>query len=138
MNMKDDCPFCKLDLVHDQQVIVKNEHCIFLQTPQEVLIGSGVIVPIQHRKTVFDLTDEEWSATYELLQEVKTILDEAHHPDGYNIGWNCEDIGGQHIMHAHLHVIPRFQDEPFAGKGIRHWLKSNENKRTSRSGPSFL
>ena len=58
-------------------------------------------------------------------------MDEIHSPDGYNIGWNCNTIGGQHIMHAHLHVIPRFNDEPYAGKGIRHWLKSIENKRNS-------
>lgn len=127
--MKVDCPFCNLELIKEQKVVVRNEYCLFLQTPQEVLIGSGVIVPIQHRETVFDLTEAEWSATYSLLQEVKTFLDQAHYPDGYNIGWNSNEVGGQHIMHAHLHVIPRFHDEPYAGKGIRHWLKSNENKR---------
>jgi len=31
--------------------------------------------------------------------------------------------------HAHLHIIPRYKDEPFSGKGIRHWLKSDENMR---------
>lgn len=124
------CPFCHLDLVEQQKVIAKNEHCMFLQNPQEVLIGSGLIVPFQHRETVFDLTEAEWSATYSLLQEVKSILDETFRPNGYNIGWNCNTVGGQHIMHSHLHIIPRFRDEPYAGRGIRHWLKSIENKRT--------
>ncbi|MDQ6421590.1 HIT family protein [Paenibacillus sp. LHD-117] len=126
-----ECPFCNLDLVEQQQVIIQNEYCIFLQTPQEVLIASGLIVPIKHRETVFDLTEEEWSATYSLLREVKSILDEKHQPNGYNIGWNCHAVGGQHIMHSHLHVIPRFSDEPYAGKGIRHWLKSIDNKRNT-------
>ncbi|WP_028589879.1 HIT family protein [Paenibacillus massiliensis] len=125
-----ECPLCNLDLVEQQQVIMQNEHCIFLQTPQEVLIGSGLIVPIKHRETVFDLTEEEWSATYSLLLEVKSILDEKLQPEGYNIGWNCNAVGGQHIMHSHLHVIPRFSDEPYAGKGIRHWLKKADNKRS--------
>lgn len=124
-----ECPFCNLEIVEQQVVIVKNEHCMFLQMPQEVLVGSGLIVPIYHRETVFDLSDDEWIATYALLQEVKAILDETYNPDGYNIGWNSGTVGGQHIMHSHLHVIPRFNDEPFAGKGIRHWLKSIENKR---------
>ena len=124
-----ECPFCNLDTVEQQEVIAKNEHCMFLQTPQQVLVGSGLIVPIKHRETVYHLTEEEWSATFSLLQEVKTILDETYHPDGYNIGWNCNAVGGQHIMHSHLHIIPRFRDEPYAGKGIRHWLKSEENKR---------
>lgn len=125
----EECPFCHLESVEEQEVILRNEHCMFLQIPQEVLIGSGIIVPIEHRETVFDLTVDEWSATYSLLHEVKALLDEKYRPDGYNIGWNCSKTGGQHIMHAHLHVIPRFSDEPYAGKGIRHWLKSIENQQ---------
>lgn len=39
--------------------------------------------------------------------------------------------GGQSIHHAHLHVVPRFRDEPLAGKGIRPWLKSEANLRPS-------
>ena len=75
-----ECPFCNLDTVEQQEVIAKNEHCMFLQTPQQVLVGSGLIVPIKHRETVYHLTEEEWSATFSLLQEVKTILDETYHP----------------------------------------------------------
>jgi diadenosine tetraphosphate (Ap4A) HIT family hydrolase len=30
---------------------------------------------------------------------------------------------------VHLHVIPRFADEPLAGKGIRHWIKQPANRR---------
>jgi diadenosine tetraphosphate (Ap4A) HIT family hydrolase len=32
--------------------------------------------------------------------------------------------------YAHLHVIPRYADEPLAGKGIRYWLKQPANKRS--------
>ncbi|MGL4818930.1 MAG: HIT family protein [Bacilli bacterium] len=123
------CPLCILEMIPNQKVILKNDHCLFLQTPQTVLLGSGLIVPIQHRETVFDLTPEEWASTYTLLQDVKGLLDEMYQPDGYNVGWNCNAVGGQHIMHAHLHVIPRFVDEHYAGKGIRHWLKREENRR---------
>lgn len=74
---------------------------------------------------------DEWLATYDLLQHVKARLDEKYAPAGYNIGWNCGSAAGQHIPHAHLHVIPRFEDEPLAGKGIRHWLKQPNNMRPS-------
>uniref|UniRef100_UPI003D23A253 HIT family protein n=1 Tax=Kroppenstedtia sanguinis TaxID=1380684 RepID=UPI003D23A253 len=57
-------------------------------------------------------------------------MDEQYQPDGYNVGWNCRETGGQSIPHAHLHVIPRFTDEHHAGKGIRHWLKQKDNRRS--------
>ncbi|MCW1927784.1 HIT family protein [Bhargavaea beijingensis] len=123
------CPFCDLSLMEGQEIVLENNLCRFLMMPQEVLKGSGVIVPAAHRGTVFDLTPEEWQATQDLLKEAKKLLDREFSPDGYNIGWNAGGTGGQHIPHAHLHVIPRFADEPYAGKGIRHWLKSHDNIR---------
>jgi diadenosine tetraphosphate (Ap4A) HIT family hydrolase len=123
------CPLCQLEKDKEQKVVLENEYCMFLQKPQEVLIGSGLIIPKQHRVTAFDLNEEEWKATFELLQAAKRFLDEKYTPDGYNIGWNVGEVGGQHIMHAHMHVIPRYSNEPLAGKGIRYALKSKENKR---------
>lgn len=134
----DNCVFCNLDLEPKQRIIFSNNHCLFLQLEQSNMKGSqlegaGVIVPKMHRKTVFDITEEEWMATYSLLQQVKEYIDHNHKPQGYNIGWNCGEVGGQHIFHAHLHVIPRYVDEPLAGKGIRYIFKSIENIRTGIS-----
>ncbi len=123
------CPFCCLENNKRQQVVLENEHCLFLQEPQEVLIGSGIIIPKEHRETVFDLPEDEWTATFSLLQQVKELLDAEYEPQGYNIGWNSGSAAGQEVFHAHLHVIPRYTGEPLSGKGIRYWLKQPANKR---------
>ena len=123
-----DCPFCPPH-VFEQPIVLANAHCLFLQQSEPILAGSGLIVPRQHRATVFDLSREEWEATFDLLQTVKTFLDDGFGPDGYNVGWNCGRVGGQEIFHAHLHIIPRYQDEPLAGKGIRYWIKQEANRR---------
>ncbi len=112
-----------------EQCVVENDLCVFVMTPQPILQGSGLIVTKEIRETVFDLTPDEWTATFELLQEARLHLDKAFRPDGYNVGWNVRPVGGQSIPHVHLHVIPRFSDEPLAGRGIRHHLKQPENKR---------
>lgn len=122
------CPFCA---PAPHSVALENAQAVFLIGAEPVLVGSGVIVPRAHRATVFDLTREEWLATYDLLQQAKEMLTKELQPDGFNVGWNCGEVGGQFIHHAHLHVIPRFADEPYAGKGIRHWLKSEANRRST-------
>lgn len=129
-----DCVFCHPEREPNQRIILSNDYCMFLQLKQAEIKGSqlegaGIIVPKRHRQTAFDMTREEWDATYTLLQEVKKHLDEKHRPQGYNLGWNCGEVGGQHIFHAHFHVIPRYEDEPLAGKGIRYMFKSKENLR---------
>lgn len=123
------CLLCNLDIDQEQRIILENEYCIFVQKPQVVLQGSGLIVPKRHCETVYELTKKEWEATFDLLQEVKIYLDKRWKPHGYNIGWNCGSVAGQEIFHAHLHIIPRFMDEPLAGKGIRYWLKQSNNMR---------
>lgn len=123
------CPFCFPGEDREQQIVLENEECFFLQKPQSVLIGSGVIVPKKHRETVFELTPKEWLDTFNLLKEAKEFLDERFQPQGYNVGWNAGQVGGQEIFHAHLHIIPRYEDEPLAGKGIRYFFKQENNQR---------
>jgi histidine triad (HIT) family protein len=124
-----ECPFCNFKDDARGKVAMQNEYCLYIQCDDAVLQGWGMIIPRQHRETIFDLTREEWEATYSLLGEVKKFIDKLFQPDGYNVGWNVGTIGGQEVFHAHLHIIPRYKDELFAGKGIRHWFKQIENKR---------
>lgn len=122
------CPFCPPNLPVNE-IVVENEHCLFLQRNESILTGSGLIITRAHRENAFDMTAEEWRATYELLHQTRHRIEETHQPDGYNLGWNCGAVAGQEVFHVHLHVIPRFADEPLAGKGIRYWLKQEANRR---------
>jgi len=123
------CPYCPI-VDPAVKVIFENDLVRFAQNErvQGALKHSGVIVPIRHRETVFDLSEAEITATFRLLAVVKKWMDANFAPDGYNVGWNCGKVGGQELFHAHIHVIPRFRQEPLAGKGIRTWLKSDANK----------
>jgi diadenosine tetraphosphate (Ap4A) HIT family hydrolase/GNAT superfamily N-acetyltransferase len=124
------CPFCEPQ-VNDEPVVDQDERCFVIDLQHEVLDGSRIIVPREHRTSPFELTDAEVASTFELLRRVKVDLDGSMFPDGYNIGWNCGPVAGQEVEHVHLHVIPRFADEPYAGRGIRYWLKQDSNRRTS-------
>ncbi|XKF67530.1 HIT domain-containing protein [Virgibacillus necropolis] len=132
MNSEQECPLCGPFYDEEQEVIFENDSCYYIQKPteQNVLEGSGLIIPKNHTQTVFDLSEQEWKDTQELMQRAKQLLDDTYSPDGYSVGWNTGEVGGQSIPHAHLHIIPRFSDEPYAGKGIRHWIKQTENKRS--------
>lgn len=138
-----ECVFCRVELEPRQNILLENEYCLFLQLDEVQIKGSqlegfGLIVPKKHRQTAFDLTEEEWKATYHLLQQVKEFIDLKHRPDGYNLDWNCGEIEEQHIPHAHLHVIPRYADEVMAGKGIRQLFKGPKNKRQEHGRESYV
>jgi diadenosine tetraphosphate (Ap4A) HIT family hydrolase len=123
------CPFCN---IADHEVLLAGVACLFLEVRDPILIGSGIIVPRAHRETVFDLTADEWTETRDLLHRARALLDRAHRPHGYNVGWNSGAVAGQEVFHVHLHVIPRYADEPLAGRGIRYALKQPINRRPGR------
>ena len=122
------CPFCP-PRDPAMRVVFADDLVLFVQDEryQGALKHSGLIIPVRHVETVFALREDEVIATFRLLRQVKAWLDERFAPDGYNIGWNCGATGGQEIDHAHMHVMPRFRQEPLAGKGIRALLKSDAN-----------
>jgi len=95
------------------------------------LIGSYVIIPKSEVGSPFELSDKEWEDSKKLMLELKAYLDKKYQPDGYNIGWNVGKVAGQEVAHAHMHVIPRYADEPLAGRGLRYWFKQPENIRAS-------
>ncbi|WNB91400.1 HIT domain-containing protein [Bacillus sp. NEB1478] len=130
----EECLFCNPMNFPEQKIVFENDSCYFLQSPkaQNILEGAGLIIPKAHKETVFDLSEKEWMDTFDLMQQAKSLLDELHTPDGYSTGWNVKPVGGQSIPHAHFHIIPRFADEPYAGKGIRAWIKSEANRRPGK------
>ncbi len=89
-----------------------------------VLPGSGAIVPIAHRASVFELTPAEWVDTQDLLLQAREALHDLLVPDGYLLGWNQ---GG--AVHPHMHVIPRFDDEPLSDRWLRSAINLPENRR---------
>jgi diadenosine tetraphosphate (Ap4A) HIT family hydrolase len=136
----DDCVFCDLTQLRAADVYIENAYCVYASTrdprdPPDVLPGSGVIVPIAHRASPFDFTAEEWAATHELLVQAKAAQDERLAPDGYFLSWTCFPRADEQVrsMHAHLHVVPRFDDEPLADHGGRSAIKVPENRRPDPS-----
>jgi histidine triad (HIT) family protein len=95
-----------------------------------------MVLPIAHRVAPWDLTVDEWQATHRLLRRLSEQLAASLRPDGWNVGWNVLPVGGQSVPHAHCHLIPRYADEPYAGRGLRWWFKRPENRRPARRASS--
>ena len=134
-----DCPFCGPHAFDDASVRIENDLCIYASgsslEPPETLPGAGIVIPKAHRESPFELTHEEWTATGSMLAEARAVVHQRWSPDGYNLIWNVGRAGGQNVAHVHLHLIPRYHDEPYAGRGARWWLKQLDNRRPDPLAP---
>jgi diadenosine tetraphosphate (Ap4A) HIT family hydrolase len=108
------CPFCSKEV----EKINENEYAYALYDKYPVNKGHMLIITKRHIQDYFDTNSNEKHAIQALLDECKTMLDEAFSPDGYNIGINCGEAAGQTIFHLHVHLIPRYKgdlDNPRGG-----------------------
>ncbi|MCB9234443.1 MAG: HIT family protein [Bacteroidia bacterium] len=112
-----DCPFCSLN----RELIAENSLAVAFYDAYPVNPGHALVIPRRHVADYFDLTPAERHACWDLLDEVKQIVDAKFSPDGYNAGVNAGTAAGQTVFHVHLHLIPRYVgDVEDATGGVRN------------------
>ena len=112
-----DCPFCN----PDRQIILNSDLVFAVYDKYPVSKGHILVIPKRHVRNYFDLNKNEMASIWEMVTQVKTILDSKNKPQGYNIGFNVGEAAGQTINHVHIHVIPRYtgdMEDPTGG--VRH------------------
>jgi len=101
-----DCPYCIIT-----HPVLENDLSYARYDKYPVSDGHILIHPRRHVSDFFDLTHQEKLALLDLLEQAKAFLDNKKSPDGYNIGINNGEAAGQTVMHAHIHLIPRYKGD---------------------------
>jgi len=113
-----DCPFC--EFIRTEKPLAQRKTFIAKFDKYPVSPGHVLLIPRRHIETFFELNEEEREDFFDLLLEVRDLLQHKFHPDGFNIGVNIGPAAGQTIMHLHIHVIPRyFGDVEHPEGGVR-------------------
>jgi diadenosine tetraphosphate (Ap4A) HIT family hydrolase len=102
------CPFCS---PVPEEIVLRNPLCYARYDRYPVSKGHVLIVPFRHVADFFELTPDERKAALELVWQANAKLNFDLHPNGYNVGVNVGSTAGQTIMHAHIHVIPRYHGD---------------------------
>ena len=118
-NLENNCHFCT---IARDQIILERPLALAKRDGYPLTKGHTLIIPRRHVASFFDCTAEERQAMLELLDEAKAVLDKAHAPDGYNIGLNNGAAAGQTVMHVHMHLIPRYQNDTTDPRGGVRWI----------------
>lgn len=115
---QNDCPFCHL--AADVTILCETEATLAILDRFPVSEGHTLIIPKGHTSNYFDLSPDEQTELWTLVNRAKQQLDSLYHPDGYNVGININPAAGQTIFHVHIHLIPRYHnDTPNPRGGVR-------------------
>ncbi len=124
--MTKDCPFCNID--NSREIIASSDLSLAFFDGFPVSKGHALIIPRRHVASFFDLSDAEKQDMLSLLDQVKSVVEERFHPDGYNIGINVNEAAGQSVFHVHMHLIPRYKGDVANPKGgVRGVIPSKQS-----------
>ena len=73
--------------------------------------GHALILPKEHAANLYELPEETAGKTMKLAKKMATLLTDKLHADGLNLVQNNGEVAGQTVMHFHLHLIPRYEND---------------------------
>jgi histidine triad (HIT) family protein len=107
-----DCIFCK--------IVAGNIPAVKFYEDDEILgfmdiypntRGHALIIPKDHIENIYGIPAEIAARLMIAIQKISVALKNAADADGINIVMNNESAAGQMIWHAHVHIIPRYNED---------------------------
>jgi len=111
--MASDCLFCGIVAGEvPAQIVDSDEHTVAFMDINPATRGHALVVPRTHSTDLIEISDEGLELTMLAARRLARMIDEALSPDGFNILNSCRPAAWQTVFHYHLHVIPRYDDDP--------------------------
>jgi|TARA_Y100000031_G_scaffold156076_2_gene209169 histidine triad (HIT) family protein len=109
-----DCIFCRIVAgeIPAAKVFEGSKFIAFLDiSPANK--GHALIIPKEHYVSLEEMPDEDGKEFGELQVKVAKAVMKATNAEGFNLLLNDGKTAGQEVMHAHMHIQPRFSDDDF-------------------------
>ncbi|MDE6530014.1 MAG: HIT family protein [Lachnospiraceae bacterium] len=109
---QDSCIFCKIaNGMIPSKTIYEDEDFRVILDLGPATKGHALILPKEHSANLYELPDETAAKVMVLAKKMAVRMTEKLQCDGFNIVQNNGEVAGQTVMHYHLHLIPRYQDD---------------------------
>lgn len=107
-----DCLFCKIASGEFESATIFESHD-FRVVLDKFPSGEGhaLIMPKEHFTDIYELDSETAGKLFALATVVARAMKKVLNCDGLNVLQNNGVAAGQTVMHFHLHLIPRFEND---------------------------
>ena len=123
----EDCLFCGI-VAGDvpAQIVDSDEHTVAFMDINPATRGHALVVPRRHSTDLMDVPEEDLERAMAAARRLARRMEETLEPDGFNILNACRPAAWQTIFHYHLHVIPRYEDDPLKLPWIPRGAEADE------------
>jgi histidine triad (HIT) family protein len=108
-----DCIFCKIVAGElPAQIVDEDERTVAFMDINPGTRGHLLVVPRRHARDLLEIDQEDLAATMSAAQRMAGRVVERLDADGVNLLNCCGETAWQTVFHFHVHVIPRYDDDP--------------------------
>src|SRR3954451_20400805 len=111
--MPEDCLFCKIAAGEvPAEIVQEDEHTLGFMDINPWTRGHALVIPRNHSKDLLEVPDEDLARASAAAKRLAARIHERLAADGVNLLNACGAAAWQTVFHFHIHVIPRYQDDP--------------------------
>jgi histidine triad (HIT) family protein len=108
-----DCVFCKIVAGELPATVVgEDERTLSFMDINPATRGHALVVPREHVVDLLEIGQEDLAAIGVAAKRLAARAKEALGADGVNLLNSCGAAAWQTVFHFHVHVIPRYRDDP--------------------------
>ena len=111
--MASDCLFCAI-VAGDApaQIVDADEHTVAFMDINPATRGHALVVPRAHSEDLMAISDQDLERTMLAARRLARTMERTLDPAGFNVLNCCGAAAWQSVFHFHLHVVPRYDDDP--------------------------
>ena len=108
-----DCLFCKIAAGEIPSTRVdEDERTIAFMDINPATRGHLLVIPREHSADLLEVPQEDLDACARMARKLAARAKERLGADGVNLLNSCGGAAWQTVFHFHVHVIPRYDDDP--------------------------
>jgi histidine triad (HIT) family protein len=108
-----DCLFCQIVAgTIPSETIDSDERTVAFMDINPATPGHALVVPREHSADLLEIGEEDLTATILASQRLAKRMKDALDADGINLLNSCGAAAWQTVFHFHIHVVPRYDDDP--------------------------
>ena len=111
--MAEDCIFCKIVAGElPSEIVQEDQHTVAFMDINPWTRGHALVIPRNHSPNIYEVGDEDLRHTAIAAKKLALRVKERLRCDGVNVLNASEPAAWQSVFHFHMHVIPRYDDDP--------------------------
>ncbi len=105
------CVFCKIiNKEIPSSIVYEDADVLAILDLAQTTLGHTLVMPKKHYANILEIPDDELAHLMSIVKMLAKRISDKLGAKGFNLLVNTNEVAGQTVMHLHVHIIPRYDE----------------------------